>query len=100
MYSKPDKRQHPNEKPVGLMRWVLDRLKVPSGATVLDPYMGSGTTGVACVQTGRRFIGVEIDAGYFAIAQRRIEEAQNAEPLFADEKFESVPLFAEVPFSS
>jgi len=43
---------------------------------VLDPFMGSGTTGVACVQTGRRFIGIEIDPGYFAIAEKRIREAQ------------------------
>ena len=46
------------------------------GATVFDPFMGSGTTGVACVQTGRNFIGCEIDAGYFEIAQRRITLAQ------------------------
>jgi DNA modification methylase len=46
------------------------------GSTVLDPFMGSGTTGVACVQTGRNFIGIEIDPDYFAIAERRIAEAQ------------------------
>ena len=45
------------------------------GGLVLDPFMGSGTTGVACLQTGRRFIGVEIDPGYFDIARRRIEQA-------------------------
>ena len=44
--------------------------------TILDPFMGSGTTGVACVQTGRNFIGIEIDPTYFAIAERRIAEAQ------------------------
>jgi site-specific DNA-methyltransferase (adenine-specific) len=47
-----------------------------AGGTVLDPFMGSGTTGVACVQTGRNFIGIEIDRGYFDIAKQRIEEAQ------------------------
>ena len=47
-----------------------------SGQTVLDPFMGSGTTGVACVQTGRNFIGMEIDETYFKIAERRIREAQ------------------------
>jgi DNA modification methylase len=47
-----------------------------SGGLVLDPFMGSGTTGVACVQTGRDFIGIEIDPGYFKIAERRIKEAQ------------------------
>jgi DNA modification methylase len=46
------------------------------GETILDPFMGSGTTGVACVQTGRNFIGIEIDEGYFKIAQKRIAEAQ------------------------
>jgi len=46
-------------------------------AIVLDPYMGSGTTGVACVQTGRRFIGIEIDPGYFEIAKQRIIQAQS-----------------------
>jgi site-specific DNA-methyltransferase (adenine-specific) len=48
------------------------------GQTVLDPFMGSGTTGVACVNTGRNFIGCEIDPGYFAIAQKRIAEAEAA----------------------
>lgn len=67
---------HKTQKPVELMKWCMDRAKVPVGATVLDPFMGSGTTGVACVQTGRNFIGIEKDEGYFAIAQRRIAEAQ------------------------
>ena len=52
------------------------------GDTVLDPFMGSGTTGVACVQTGRNFIGIEIDEGYFNIAKQRIEQAQP--PLFVE----------------
>ena len=47
------------------------------GDTVLDCFLGSGTTGVACVQTGRNFIGIEIDPGYFEIAKQRIEAAQN-----------------------
>ena len=46
------------------------------GDTILDPFMGSGTTGVACVQTGRNFIGIEIDPTYFAIAEKRIKDAQ------------------------
>ena len=53
---------------------MVDRASLVS-QSVLDPFMGSGTTGVACVRTGRRFIGVELDVGYFAIAVRRIEEA-------------------------
>jgi DNA modification methylase len=67
-------RVHPNEKPVSLLMHMIEKL--PEGCTVLDPFMGSGTTGVACVNTGRNFIGVEIDRGYYEIAQRRIAEAQ------------------------
>ena len=70
------KRIHPNQKPVSLMIWCMEKTKVPVGATVLDPFMGSGTTGVACVQTGRSFVGVEIDPDYFEIAKKRIVEAQ------------------------
>jgi DNA modification methylase len=73
---KPGKRAvHPTQKPVSLMRWCLDMAKVSEGATVLDPFMGSGTTGVACVKMGRRFIGIEIDPTYFDIACKRIEAA-------------------------
>lgn len=68
-------RAHVTQKPVSLMRWILDMAKVPEGATVLDPFMGSGTTGVACMQTGRNFIGIEIDEGYFSVAKKRIEDA-------------------------
>ena len=66
---------HPTQKPVALMAWCIKLLTKP-GDVVLDPYMGSGTTGVACVQTGRDFIGIEIDPGYFKIAERRIKEAR------------------------
>jgi len=69
-------RYHPTQKPVALMVWCMDVAKIPVGATVLDPFMGSGTTGIACVQTGRNFIGIEIDPGHFAIAERRIAEAR------------------------
>ena len=65
---------HPGTKPIKLMRRLVNMTR--TGATVLDPFMGSGTTGVACVQTGRNFIGCEIDASYFEIAQRRIALAQ------------------------
>lgn len=64
---------HPTEKPVSLMRQILSW--TPPGCLILDPFTGSGTTGVACMQTGRRFIGIEIDAGYCEIARRRIAEA-------------------------
>jgi site-specific DNA-methyltransferase (adenine-specific) len=67
---------HPYEKPVALLAQLLAD-GAGEGATVLDPFMGSGTTGVACVQTGRNFIGIEIDEGYFNIAKQRIEAAQS-----------------------
>ena len=77
---------HPAEKPLSVMLWALERFTHP-GQTVLDPFMGSGTTGVACMKLGRNFIGIEKDPGYFAIAQRRIEQAraQLALPLFSAE---------------
>jgi DNA modification methylase len=64
---------HPTQKPIGLMRWAMERATVPAGALVLDPYMGSGTTGIACIRTGRRFIGIEIDPTHYATACRRID---------------------------
>jgi site-specific DNA-methyltransferase (adenine-specific) len=65
-------RAHPTQKPVGIMAWCMDRAKVPEGALVLDPYMGSGTTGVACIRTGRRFLGIEIDPVHFETACERM----------------------------
>ena len=67
-----EKRYHPTAKPVALMQWCLGFL--PKAETILDPYMGSGTTGVACVREGRRFIGIELDPGYFDIACERIRK--------------------------
>ena len=66
---------HPAQMPESLARELAD-VCTPEGATVLDPFMGSGTTGVACVKTGRNFIGIEIDPDYYAIAEKRIAEAQ------------------------
>jgi len=66
--------KHSYTKPVSLMQKLVTLAQ--EGATIFDPFMGSGTTGVACVQTGRNFIGCEIDPGYFEIAKRRIAEAQ------------------------
>jgi site-specific DNA-methyltransferase (adenine-specific) len=67
---------HPTQKPVALMQWCLEMAKIRDGAMVLDPYMGSGSTGVACVTTGRRFIGCESDKRHFITACRRLEAAQ------------------------
>lgn len=66
------KRVHPTQKPIALMEWVL-RHTTKEGETVLDPYMGSGTTGIAALRTARKFIGVEIEKQYFDTACRRIE---------------------------
>lgn len=71
----PNELKHPNEKPVGLMEELICKC-THEGSVVLDPFMGSGSTGVACVNTGRKFIGMELDPGYFEMAKQRIEEAQ------------------------
>jgi len=72
---------HPTQKPLAIMEWTLAQLGTP--ASVLDPYMGSGTTGVACANLGSAFIGCEIDPRYFDIACRRIEDAQRQGRLIA-----------------
>lgn len=74
---------HPTQKPISLMRWAMERAKVPAGGLVVDPYMGSGTTGVAAILSGRRFVGVERDARYFDTACERIGAAQHHGSLFA-----------------
>ena len=70
-----NKINHPCAKPIAAMKWLVERATMP-GETVVDPFMGSGTTGVACVETGRNFIGIEIDPDYYAIAKRRIAAAR------------------------
>lgn len=77
---KGERNPHPTVKPLELMLWCLGFL--PNARTILDPFMGSGTTGVACVKLGRSFIGIEIDVGYFDIACRRIAQAQAQPDLF------------------
>jgi site-specific DNA-methyltransferase (adenine-specific) len=74
--------EHPTQKPVALMKWCIGAANVPEGGTILDPYLGSGTTGVAAVSMGHPFIGCEIDPGYFDTACRRIEAAQRQGDLF------------------
>jgi len=76
-------KNHIAEKPVEVLSWIMG--VTPVGATVLDPFMGSGTTAVACALANRPFIGCELDGTSFAIAQRRIAEAQLQPPLFPHE---------------
>jgi site-specific DNA-methyltransferase (adenine-specific) len=75
------KLEHPCPKPVRAWEWLIEKASQP-GETVLDPFMGSGTTGVACAKLGRKFIGIEIEPRYFDIACRRIEEAYRQADLF------------------
>ena len=81
--SAPVDRQHPTQKPTGLMKWAVEHTVAP-GATCLDPFMGSGTTGVAAVQMGRDFFGIERDPDYYAIACARIAEAQRQGDFFVE----------------
>lgn len=74
-------KEHPTQKPIPVMSWCLQF--VPKAKTILDPFMGSGSTGVAAVKAGRQFIGVEVAEVYFEIACRRIQDAQRQERLFA-----------------
>jgi site-specific DNA-methyltransferase (adenine-specific) len=84
------RRVHPTQKPWRLMAWCLGH--VP-GSMIVDPYMGSGTTGVACVRTGRRFVGIEIEPKYYAIAKRRIQAELSRFPLFEPQRQKQAGLF-------
>ena len=90
--------RHPCEKPLPLIAHIL-KCSTQAGQVILDPFMGSGTTGVAAIRSGRKFIGIEIDPGYFDIACRRIEEAVRQPSLFDEQEREArvvqPPLFAE-----
>jgi len=81
-------KSHPTQKPVDLMAWCIDF--VPNAKTILDPFMGSGTTGVAAIQLGRKFIGIEREPKYFDIACKRIEQAVAQGQLFATEPTKQV----------
>jgi DNA modification methylase len=89
-------KEHPTQKPLSLMKWCLGFL--PDAQAILDPFMGSGTTGVACVKLGRKFIGIEIEPRYFDIACRRIEEAYRQGDMFREpvrEKPEQLSMAAQ-----
>jgi DNA modification methylase len=75
---------HPTQKPIEVMRWCVSHLP-HSAKTILDPFMGPGSTGVAAVKMGRRFVGIEISARYFDIACRRIQAALDAPDMFVEQ---------------
>lgn len=78
LFGETRNRLHATQKPVGLMKWCIGLLNLPAGSTILDPYMGSGPVGVAAIQLGYKYIGIELDKTYFQIAKRRIEDAARA----------------------
>lgn len=80
--AKEKDRFHPTQKPIQLMKWCIEQLPKDCTGTILDPFMGSGSTLVACAKTGRHDIGIEIDEEYFNIACRRVEDAYKQGDLF------------------
>lgn len=78
--TNPERVGHPTQKPLRVMRWCIEQAGMPD--VTLDPFMGSGTTGVAAVTLGKQFIGVEINPEYFAMACKRIEDAQRQTRMF------------------
>jgi site-specific DNA-methyltransferase (adenine-specific) len=79
--ARRDGKEHPTQKPVELIAWCIGLLPKPA-ASILDPFMGSGTTGVAALRLGRKFIGIEIEERWFDIACRRIETEARQGKLF------------------
>lgn len=79
--NRDGERVHPTQKPVDVMKWCIEHLPVGT-KTILDPFMGSGTTGVAAAKLGRKFTGIEIEPKYFEAACRRIEEAYKQPDMF------------------
>ena len=78
-----DGKEHPTQKPLEVMKWCIDQLPHDVG-TILDPFMGSGTTGVAAIKKGKAFTGIEREPKYFDIACRRIEDALKRPDLFIE----------------
>jgi len=88
--TNPERVGHPTQKPLALMKWCIDQAGNPE--TILDPFMGSGTTGVAAIQMGRKFIGIEREPKYFDIACKRIEQAVATPQLFEHEPVKQVQM--------
>ena len=83
-----EERFHPTQKPLEVMKWVIELC--PKSETILDPFMGSGTTGVAAIQMGRKFVGIERDPKYFEIACKRIKLATSQPQLFEPEPVKQI----------
>ena len=83
-----EERYHPTQKPLEVMKWVIDLC--PKSETILDPFMGSGTTGVAAIQMGKKFIGIERESKYFDIACKRLELAVAQPQLFEPEPMQYI----------
>lgn len=92
--SNKEERVHPTQKPLAVMSWSIEQAGNPH--TILDPFMGSGTTGVAAIQLGRKFIGIEREPKYFDIACKRIEQAVAQGQLFAPERPAQVQMGLEI----
>jgi len=94
--SKPSKKEkrdynnHPTVKPIMLMEYLCKLTKTPYSGIVLDPFMGSGTTAIACINTNRNFIGIELNGNYFAIAKRRVEEKRKEKETKAPSLFDEL----------
>jgi DNA modification methylase len=85
-------RVHPTQKPVGIMAWCLNRV---SATTVLDPFMGSATTGIAAMKLGKDFIGIEIDEGHFETACQRIRDEGRQADIFGDASAANAPVYKQ-----
>lgn len=79
---KDQRRLHPSQKPIAVMRWVIEQLKLPKDTLIADPYMGAGATGIAALQLGYSFWGCEIEPMYYTHAARRIAQAEAQPSLF------------------
>ncbi len=91
--SRPEKG-HPCPRPLDQVLYIIDRFTSP-GCTILDPFLGSGTTAVACAMTGRNCIGFEIDPKYVAIARKRVADVEGVGSLFDPKRLEEADLFAQ-----
>ena len=83
-----EERYHPTQKPLEVMKWIIELC--PKSDTILDPFMGSGPTGVAAIQMGRKFVGIERDPKYFEIACKRIKQAVSQPQLFEPEPLKQI----------